>query len=227
MAYTVVQTRNATGTGTSIAQTWASNTTTGNLIVVQVFAAFTAFSAPSSVTDSQGNSYSQPTAAQVISNGGIYTYIAQNITGGTTPTVTVNFSGSGQQNIVQIREYAGVVTASAVDVSGGSAGNSAAPSTTTASTTNATDLIIGSFAANLSPITFTAGAGFGNPSTATASSGTVFIQDKEVASTGAQTVNASLSQTWNWGVHGIALKLTSGGGGGGVASSPTVMLMGV
>ena len=102
MPYSVVQTKGNTGTGTSLVTVLDSNTTTGNLILVQILLAFPVFSNISSVTDSQGNSYASVGSPQTLSNSQLLTYYAFNITGGTTPTVTANFTGSGQQNAVQM-----------------------------------------------------------------------------------------------------------------------------
>ena len=226
MPYSVVQTKGNTGTGTSLVTVLDSNTTTGNLILVQILLAFPVFSNISSVTDSQGNSYASVGSPQTLSNSQLLTYYAFNITGGTTPTVTANFTGSGQQNAVQIREYSGIATTSPLDVIAGAAGNSNSPSATTATTTNANDIVIGSIASNIST-TASAGSGYGNASTYNASNITLFLEDKEVNATGAQTANATLGQVWNWGAQAITFKLAAGGPPPTTASASTVMMMGV
>lgn len=181
MAYAIVQTKTgATSGATSFTMVWSSNTTTGNLIVVVVGIITNTVS---SITDSQSNTYTKATNGKANSND-VEIWYAQNITGGTTPTITVNTSASGTSSGIA-QEYSGL-TASAFDkaVSGtGIAGT--ASSGNTAATTSANELIVGGVAMGAS--TPTAGAGYGNLTVnSTTATNKVAIEDKRVTSTGAQ-----------------------------------------
>ncbi len=93
----------------SIAVQWPDNTLTGNHIVVAINAY--ASVSISSIVDSQSNTY-QAADSAATTNLNTFVYQAHNVTGGTTPTVTVTFSGSTAAE-VNIREYSGLKTSSA------------------------------------------------------------------------------------------------------------------
>src|SRR4051812_20420212 len=96
------------GTATNYGTTWGGNPTTGNAVLVCVF--WKGAVTISSVTDSQGNTYADCGAGRLSrpTDGFLQILGANNITGGVTPTVTVNFSGGGGTEIdVYLLEYAG------------------------------------------------------------------------------------------------------------------------
>jgi hypothetical protein len=179
MAAAVVQTKGGSGIATTVAVVLNSNTTAGNLLIVQIYIASTAFATFSSITDSQSNTYAQIGTQATVNGNAVYrTYYARNIIGGTT-TVTVTFSGSGQGNTVQVREYSGLDTsASVLDGVGSGTGNSTAASATATATTSATDLVVGAVASDIGSQTFTAGSGFANGSIQTSTNGAMYIEDK-------------------------------------------------
>src|SRR6266496_4391487 len=100
-----------TSPSTTVAATFPGNTVTGNLIVVCINGGTNAVSG---VTDSDGNTY-------VAADTGDLTYsdceiwYAANITGGTTPTVTVT-NAAAQASTVQIYEIVGADQSSPFDV---------------------------------------------------------------------------------------------------------------
>lgn len=102
-----------TSQSTSLAGTWSSNTTTGNTIIIAVAATATATNSITSVTDSQSNTYTRVTS--ILSDTGaavdVELWYSYNITGGTTPTITINY-GLADNAAFIAREYSQVVTAS-------------------------------------------------------------------------------------------------------------------
>lgn len=126
-----VQTKTGTGGAgsTTLAVTWDSNTTTGNIIVVVVSSTNSTVTDVASIDDSQGNTYSP--AAQNTDSVDVEIWYSNAITGGTTPTVTVTLSNSSSSgSIMAAYEYAGGLTG----IDGGGTGNNA--SGTTVSTSN-------------------------------------------------------------------------------------------
>lgn len=105
-----VQTKTGTGSAPTVNITWNGNTTTGNLIVIAIGTQTT--SVVVSITDSQSNSYSKVDGTTNSNDGELW--YAENITGGTTPTVTITLT-SILSTAAVMREYTGIA-ASALDV---------------------------------------------------------------------------------------------------------------
>lgn len=100
---TVVQTaRNNFTTTSPWNLVWGGNPTTGNMIAVTI--TLTTNHTVSSVTDTQGNTYTLSKLVATAGSRRTYIYYAKNITGGTTPTVTVTLSGSGtgSLNLIEV-----------------------------------------------------------------------------------------------------------------------------
>lgn len=117
MAISFIQQAQAlTNAGSSSqAATWSGNTTSGNLIIVFI-GTVTLATRVSSITDSQGNTYSFVASLTTgISAAYWEVWIAKNITGGTTPTVTANLVGSTFRPMMQISEYSGLDTTQPID----------------------------------------------------------------------------------------------------------------
>lgn len=214
-----------TAAGTSRAGTWGSNTTTGNTIIVAVAPAVAANNV-TSITDSQGNTYVHDVrnTAGAGSHPQIEIWHAENITGGTTPTITVNWTNS--TNCAWIaREYSGLATSSTLDKTAGSSGTNNAPSSGATATTSQNDeLVIGAVSYPTTTVTMTAGSGYANASqkgsTGAGTSSLVAVEDKTVAATGAQTATFSSSETGNnWNCVVATFKVAGGGGGGPVAGT--------
>jgi hypothetical protein len=174
----------------SQAVTWGSNTANGNLIVVTAGTSTGVTESVSSITDSQSNVYVKAirqTSSSV--NAFIEIWYAENITGGATPTVTVNFTGTVRPNVF-IREYSGLATSGSRDQILGQD----IPSTKnwsvgpTGATQQANELVIGAALANDNSALWTIGAGYVNLQNQTASTtGTNLTEEKIVAATGTQT----------------------------------------
>lgn len=119
------------GSGTSATCVFGSNTVSGNAIIACVF--WKTDVTISSVTDVESNSYEDCGEGRIARPTDGYMQIlgAPNITGGTTPTITVNFSGSATEVDIYVLEYSG---ASISDLFDATSGSGTATSGTTAST---------------------------------------------------------------------------------------------
>jgi len=122
----------------SVAVAFPSNVAAGDAILVTVASNNFSFSAPSSVTDSAGNTYTLIETAGGFC--GLWLYMASNVAGGAT-TVTVSW-GSNQANIyVAIAEYANVSGVLDASASGGGAWGASTSAGATITTTGVADLL--------------------------------------------------------------------------------------
>jgi hypothetical protein len=174
------------GSGSTIAATFAAAQTAGNLNVVAVMWGDTT-STVTGVTDSKGNTYALalgPTRASGLSSA---IYYAKNIGAGSN-TVTVAFNQSAAAPNINVMEYSGLSTTSPLDVTAGATGSGTTANSGSATTTAASELIVG--AGN--PVTaFTAaGSGFSNR-VINAFGG--ISEDKIVSTTGSYNATATLT----------------------------------
>ena len=107
---------------TSATVAWGANTTTGNLIVVGIYWSSETVTI-TNITDSQSNTYTLIGSPTVDSGQGWSGQVAYapNIIGGTTPTITVTFSGAITNKNVLALEASGCESASPVDGFGSNA----------------------------------------------------------------------------------------------------------
>lgn len=100
--------------GASPTLAWTGNTVSGHAVVACAF--WKGAVTLNSVTDPQSNTYGDSGAGALArpTDGFLQCYGAANITGGTTPTVTFNFSGAPEAATIDLYllEYAGVATSS-------------------------------------------------------------------------------------------------------------------
>jgi hypothetical protein len=152
---------------------------------------------PTSVTDSQGNTYTA-VGSLLTSPGGSSSrvYFAQNIAGG-ADTVTVKLSSSSSWIEVYLTEYSGVSTVSAVDVQSGASGSSGTVSSGLATTTVSGDEIFGYCVGDWN---CTAGSGFTSRS---AFDGNL-IEDKKATSAGSYAATGTANKGWS--MQMVALK---------------------
>ena len=140
----------------SVAVTYPVAQTAGNLNIVAVGWNDTT-STVSSISDSQGNTYTLaigPTTGTGLRQS---IYYAPNIKGGSN-TVTVTFNQAAIWVDVRVLEYSGLSTTSPLDVTAGAVGTGTSASSGAATTTVANELI---FAAGMTTATFkSAGTGF-------------------------------------------------------------------
>ena len=193
MAIAFIQSKQNTASTTSVAITFTSNNTAGNLLVVGVEANST--SSVITVSDTLGNTYSSAIGPTQINGGGnqwIQIFYVPNCLGGAN-TVTASNSSATYMNIVGA-EYSVVKTASPLDGAGASAaGNNATPASGTFTVT-VDDLIVG-FALLSNMV---AGSGFTSRGTDTYS----MLEDKITSSTSA---NATFTaDSGNWAAQGVA-----------------------
>lgn len=175
--------------GTSVAVPFKSNVTSGNVLFVAVSAyAGQTLNAP---TDSQGNVYALAATTTNPGNSVASIYVATAVSTGAN-AVTCQLAGSGSIHC-HIYEVAGVTPI--VDVSGTQllTGSALSVSATTA-TTNPSNYVFSYFAADNSQLTFTAGAGYGNPETTISTSNdSAFSEDSISATTEIPTATATAS----------------------------------
>lgn len=166
MAATLVQTKSTAKTvgSTSSASTWTNNTTTGNFIVVMIYCDSLTANSVSGVVDSQTNTYNK--IFSTTCNGVVFctldVWVAYNITGGTTPTITASHGASQITGMIH-REYAGIPTTAVVDQSVSTPITSATlrmPSAATSITTSPYELAIACVADNNGANTFNAANGY-------------------------------------------------------------------
>jgi len=151
-----------TGTGyTSFAAALKSTSTSGNAIILGV--TFGDANPTITATDSEGNTYTQ--AIKTYDSGhrqGCAILYTTNIKGGASNQVTVKFSAAVSYLAIGVHEYSGIAAASGVDVTAGATGIYMNPSSGSAATTAAGDLIFGVGVEDSAGRgdTFTAGSGF-------------------------------------------------------------------
>lgn len=172
----------------------------------------------SSVAQSSGsNTWSFAPPAATTANGvqGQWCY-ALNITG-FTGTITVTIGASSGFNRGVSLEYTGIATASALDGSNSTTGNTTSFGTGSITTTNADDLLLAGLGLFGSK-TCTFGANWTNRDTDT--SETIKYCERIVSATGTYSVNGTgadgvtFTGTESWVGSIMALKAASGGGGG-------------
>jgi len=154
-------------------------------------------STPSSVTDSQGNVFTE-VGSQLTSPGQTRSrvYYAKNIKGG-ADTVTVKLSATSGYIELYLSEYSGVDPSNPMDAQAGASGNAGAVSSGNATTTAAGDLIFGYCVGDWA---CTAGSGFTSRSNFNGN----LIEDKVAGNPG--TYAATGSATGGWTMQMVALK---------------------
>jgi len=188
----------ANGTINSMSLSFSKTTVTGDLIVVGFD--FNANATASSVTDSQGNTFT-PVGTQLTSPGGNRSrvYYAKNIKGG-ADTVTVNLSANSTFMEAYLTEYSGVDQTNPIDAQAGASGNGGSVSSGNATTTFAGDVIYGYC---LADSTCTVGSGFAARSTFDSN----LIEDATAGNAGTYAATGSANSGWT--MQMVALKLAS------------------
>jgi hypothetical protein len=189
-----------TGTNTTFASTvttasWTS--VSGNALIAIAEADVVAQNGIT-ISDNKGNTWNRVISTAVASTFDLEVWVALNITGGATHTVTAADNGGGVDSLIIVEEWSGVALASAIDKFAGASGTStAANSGATAATTQADELVIGAVVASGNR-TFTAGAGFSNGNKVNTTFSSLFFESQIVAATGAQTATATISASVSW-----------------------------
>jgi hypothetical protein len=219
MAIAHVQSKAATNfSSTTVTATWNSNTTTGNAILAAIWWDDET-NTLSSVSDSVAGALTlvdNPTNSSTGGSERMAMAYLENITGGTTPTVTATFSGSPGTLCLAVMEISGAATSGMLDQhvinSGAADTNPNAVTSGNVTTTANNEFIFGcghcEFNTSLSAGTnYTLDAGSGDQ---------VFIEHRtsNLASAGsiAATFTESGSDAWMAGI--MTIKEPGGGGGG-------------
>jgi len=194
----VQATANSSAAVSSFSVSFSSNTTAGNLILIGFdFSSNTAFS---SISDSQGNTFTQA-GGQLTSPGGSSSrvYYANNIKGG-ADTITIKLSATSSFIETYLTEYTGVNQTVPVDVQAGSSGGAGSVSSGNATTTTAGDLIYGFCAADF---TCTVGTGFTSRSTFNNN----IVEDQIAGNAGTYAATGFANNGWT--MQMVALKAAS------------------
>jgi hypothetical protein len=175
-----------------------SNTQAGDLLLVAFD--YDSSVTPTSVTDSQGNAFTE-VGSQLSSPGGALSrvYYAKNIKGG-ADTVTVTLSASSSYLEVYLSEYSGINTTNPIDAEVGASGNAGAVSSGSVKTTAAGDIIYGYCVGDG---TCTVGSGFTARSTLDAN----LIEDETAGGAGSYAATGTASNGWT--MQMVALKPAS------------------
>src|ERR1700722_1640714 len=194
---------------TAVTVTYPAAQIAGDLNVV-VVGWNDAVSTVNAVTDAAGNVYTLavgPTVVTGVESQSIY--YARNIAAAAARanSVTVTFSGAAVDPDIRILEYSGVDLVNPVDVTAAGSGNSAASSSGTVATTNATDLLFG---ANLVQ-TLTIGPGSGYTSRVVTVPDGDIAEDQVVTTIGSYSAAATLNSSGVWIMQMVAFRAQSGG----------------
>jgi hypothetical protein len=199
MAYSIVQTKTGDSGGyvTSTNLSFDSSTTTGNTILVAVAYNSDQLGTPD-VTDNKGNTYTKLAGGAGAGDTSGELWCAYNVTGGASHQITIELSANWHDVAIVMREYSGLTTANPFDVKaeGTTASGTSHTSDTTASTSQANELVVGVIAINANS-TYTAGGGYGNLSYQDGSDlyESVAMEDKRVTATGTQQATITSSAT--------------------------------
>jgi chitodextrinase len=190
-----VAANSAPGSASTLSLSFLKNTVAGDLILVAFD--FATSATPSSVTDSQGNVFTE-VGAQLTSPSGVLSrvYYAKNIKGG-ADTVTVNLTANSGWIELYLTEYSGVDPTNPIDGQAGASGNAGAVSSGKVTTTVAGDEIYGYCVGDSA---CTAGSGF----TARSTLNDNLIEDMTAGNPG--TYAATGSATKGWTMQVVALK---------------------
>lgn len=242
MAIAHVQTKAANtenSAHTTLALTFDSSATSGNLIVVSV-GYYPAARSITSVTDSQGNTYTAVAAVFTTDAGDPHEaqiYYAKNISGGSSFQITVTYDSSLSYSGMSASEYSGLDTTAPLDAhsetSAQTAGNPLAATWTSASfTTTVADELIYVFGMSNNGAAGPLAAGSGYTMRTTSGyAGRMGAMDQIVSATQSSvtaTMTDSFGGSMSYGMAVATFKIAgAGGGGGGASCRGRVLLLGV
>jgi len=201
----------ASGGGTSVSCTFGFPVTAGNFIFAEAVCAVssgTTITLP--FTDTRTSTWNTVTAATAQHAGDSQTVAqyAMNITGG-AETITANFNQSCPNPYLRAQEYAGVLTAAALDVTSvGAVGSSTAPASAAVTTTGSNELMISYIGGYGGPGQITAGNSSA-PVTPLADTH-AYLQDRIAPTAGSYTGSATFSISDSWTMATAAFKSVAG-----------------
>lgn len=201
MAWALVQETGAqVGNTSSAAQTFASDTVTGNAIVVLIstYAGNAAGLHANAVTDNKGNTYTRGAGIGKITENACAVYYCLNAAGGASHTVTFDPSDHASQFVsMQIEEHSGLATSGALDDSDTATGTTGNP--TVALTTTVNDVLLIGLASHDASSNGNRTYGGGTGMTVTHNFGNggsnppILAQHKLAATAGSQTWDCTIS----------------------------------
>lgn len=205
------------GSANPVSAAFSGSTTAGNTIVAVTVNDSGTAGYTTGVTDSKGNTYTRAIASAVFGSAGtaIDVWIAPNIAGGASHTLTFAFSLSAASNISWCaQEFSGVATNPLDLAKAIVTGSSTAPASgsTSGASTVADEMVIGVFGHEGASATRTAGSGFSNLQAGGATGLWAVMESKVVAATGIQAANFTLSASRPWAASVITLKGPTAGG---------------
>lgn len=216
MAARLEQTKTTAKTvgSTTSTNVWTGNTSTGNCILFGISTDSGLTTAVTSVTDSQSNTYTK--VFGVVTGGGAIAtldlWVAKNITGGTTPTITANLGGAYITGIIA-REYSGLDIYNPVDVfltaASGASSNALAVGPA-AMTSYGKSVLVGFGSTGDSGNTYTAGTGYSN--VITLKVGTTLdlgMEDRKVLAAEQFRAAMAITNVSDWAMAIIALRAPS------------------
>ena len=171
------------------------NTTSGNMLVVAVTSQTTTVS---SISDVANGVYTPIYTNYSFTTGFFLSlFYVPNITGATTPTVTISLTGLSNPIVAQVREYSGL-SASPLDQTASASGTGTSPNSGgTSNTTQSNELVLGVIA-NDGAYTLTGGVGFGNVSTNSSTPTSIAMEDMQVTGQASYTATGTLVSS-DWG----------------------------
>ncbi len=191
--------------GTTVACAFAANLGAARLMVVS--ASWDQAAATASLSDTLAHTFTSavgPIVNATCGCRGQIWYVPSTSAGADTVTLTTSAATAFRD--IEIHEYSGMNTAAPLDQTCSATGNDAAPTCTTAATTQAAELVFGmTFVSSGTP---SAGAGYTQRTQAIDTLTTA--EDKNVAATGAQTVNFTDTLVAQWGDLGATFKAAGG-----------------
>lgn len=198
MAATRIQGKTGSATSTTAVSIALNSfdTVTGDVVIVAMIANATA-NRTSSIT-ATGMSFALLTGSNGVIGGDGLSYVtiwyAYNVTGATTPTLTINKTASCSMQAVAFH-VRGLTTTDPFDkvAKAGAAASTAISSGNTAALSQADEYIIGVGASDFGGATYTVGATYGNLTQRSAAAGDIAMQDKSVAATTAVSSPMTLS----------------------------------
>ena len=199
----------ALGTANSLTLSFSNNTLVGDVILVGID--YNKTSPPLSVTDTQGNNFTQVGSQLISPDGtGSAVYLAKNIKGG-ADTLTVKLTANSTWLELYLTEFSGVNQTNPIDAQAGASGYAGQVSSGNATTSVAGDIIYGFCAGDW-------GCYVGSGFTARSTLAYNLIESKIAGSPGTYAATGSASKGWT--MQMVALKPAAPGTSAMVSLSP-------
>jgi hypothetical protein len=179
--------------------TFSAATTSGNSIIIGIGDDSALTTPISSVTDNKGNTYSRTDTVKVNASS-IQMWAAHNIVGGSSHTITVAWSATATGRVVVLaQEFSGLATTSTLDrVASATGSSTTASGGTTASITQANELVVMCSSHSGTTAAYTVGSGYSNLITVNVANAATAMQSKVVSAVGTQTGTMTIATSRIW-----------------------------